>query len=681
MYLRKDKYNPYLIVQLIICIILLLCSLTHLQAQYEDRIWLMGYDSGSDTTFGTTMLDFNYDPVKIVYVPEQTMNFNDLFAGISDSTGILLYTNGMQIRNKNYEVVPGADTIGYGPFWESYVTNSGELYGYPLNQGSLFLKHEDSSDLISLFHTTADFLDEFNVLFEVSHIYQTVIDLSVNENHGSIVYKDSIIVNDTIVWEGKLAACRHANGADWWILAGRRNDKIYYRIQFEQDGEIVVDTFSVGDKVPSGVGQAGFALEGNLYFRYEGLFSSDTGAYVNIYDFDRCTGTLSNHRWWTVPVYGICGAAASPNGRYLYVTTALELLQYDLLAEDIEASEMVVAEYDGYVEPGWFGTYLGMMHPAPDGKIYMVPTTGSSRVMHVIDSPNIRGPGCNLLQHSIQLPTSNARTLPNFPDFSLAALPEGYCDSLAESKTMHAAFDYVPDTLNPNLIHFTDLSWYNPVSWSWDFGDGQTSSEQHPVHFYDTASTYTVCLAVSNLFNTDTLCIDITVTEALGITALFSYVIDTGYVVQFTDESLNVPTEWFWDFGDEQTSTEQHPKHVYDTAGTYAVCLGVSKGAASDTSCQDITLNGTSALGPGEGIDAQLVVSPNPFSRYLDFTPPEDREIYDIRIFDTQGHLIIKAEMSCPCRIVMEAFPPGVYLYQIRLRDGSMMMGKVVKGG
>lgn len=642
----------------------------------------MGYDSGPDTTFGTTMLDFNHDPVKVVYIPEQTMNFNDLFAGISDSTGILLYTNGMQIRNQNYEVVPGADTIGYGPFWESYVTNSGELYGYPLNQGSLFLKHEYSSDLISLFHTTADYVSDLEILFDISHVFHSIVDLDTFNNQGIALQKDSIIINDTLAWDGKLAACRHANGESWWIVIGKSRDNVYYRILFKQEGEIVVDTFSVGDKVPSGVGQAGFALNGELYFRYESLSFNDTGAYVNIYDFDRCTGTLSNHRWWTVPVYGICGAAASPNGRYLYVTTALELLQYDLLAEDIEASEMVVAEYDGYVEPGWFGTYLGMMHPAPDGKIYMVPTTGSSRVMHVIDSPNIRGPGCNLLQHSIQLPTSNARTLPNYPDFSLGALPEGYCDSLAESKAMYAAFDYMPDSLLPYTVQFTDISWHNPVSWIWVFGDGSTSTVQHPVHTYDTAGTYIVCLTAANAWNTDTLCLELTVTDTSEpqITALFTYeTSDTSLTVRFTDQSHTGPEGWHWDFGDGATSGDQHPVHTYDTAGTYSACLTVSKGTATDTSCQDITLTGTSAVNPGATRHTQPVVSPNPFSRYLDFTPPEGREIYAIRIFDTQGRLLLNTEMSCPCRIVMEAFPPGVYLYQITLRDGTMVSGKAVK--
>jgi PKD repeat protein len=53
--------------------------------------------------------------------------------------------------------------------------------------------------------------------------------------------------------------------------------------------------------------------------------------------------------------------------------------------------------------------------------------------------------------------------------------------------------------------------------------------------------------------------------------------------VAFTDQSSNSPTGWLWDFGDGSTSTEQHPVHVYCTAGTYDVALTVSNASGSDT--------------------------------------------------------------------------------------------------
>lgn len=74
-------------------------------------------------------------------------------------------------------------------------------------------------------------------------------------------------------------------------------------------------------------------------------------------------------------------------------------------------------------------------------------------------------------------------------------------------------------------------------------------------------------------------------------TAIFE-VSDTGCAtveLQFTDKS-NSNTEdfpikeWFWDFGDGQTSTDQNPKHAYANPGAYTVSLSVKSGVvcASD---------------------------------------------------------------------------------------------------
>ena len=57
--------------------------------------------------------------------------------------------------------------------------------------------------------------------------------------------------------------------------------------------------------------------------------------------------------------------------------------------------------------------------------------------------------------------------------------------------------------------------------------------------------------------------------------------------VQFTDASQNLPTSWFWTFGDGYTGpqqTQQNPNHCYTTAGTYAVTLRATNSAGNTTS-------------------------------------------------------------------------------------------------
>lgn len=62
-------------------------------------------------------------------------------------------------------------------------------------------------------------------------------------------------------------------------------------------------------------------------------------------------------------------------------------------------------------------------------------------------------------------------------------------------------------------VQFTDLSLCNPDTWSWNFGDGNTSNNQHPIHTYNTAGDYTVTLTATNSFGSDTY----TITEMIHV--------------------------------------------------------------------------------------------------------------------------------------------------------------------
>ena len=59
-----------------------------------------------------------------------------------------------------------------------------------------------------------------------------------------------------------------------------------------------------------------------------------------------------------------------------------------------------------------------------------------------------------------------------------------------------ASFEYTTDGLT---VTFKDFSTGNPNIWSWDFGDGQMSSEQSPIHEYKEGGEYKVILEVTNI--------------------------------------------------------------------------------------------------------------------------------------------------------------------------------------
>lgn len=161
-------------------------------------------------------------------------------------------------------------------------------------------------------------------------------------------------------------------------------------------------------------------------------------------------------------------------------------------------------------------------------------------------------------------------------------------DENKESRPPQAVFTANPTTGSlPLIVQFSDQSTNNPSSWLWNFGDGKSSTEQNPSHTYQEEGSFTVELTVSNVDGSDkeTKSNYIQVTGNPPVAA-FTATPTSGYAlltVGFTDLSTNNPTSWQWDFGDGDISTEQHPVHVYATAGKYSVQLTVTNSSGSDT--------------------------------------------------------------------------------------------------
>ena len=141
----------------------------------------------------------------------------------------------------------------------------------------------------------------------------------------------------------------------------------------------------------------------------------------------------------------------------------------------------------------------------------------------------------------------------------------------------------------PLTVNFTDQSTGSITTWSWDFGDGGTSTAQNPSHTYNAAGTYTVELTVTGPGGSDTETkVDyITVTSGPEPpVAEFVGSPTSGTVpltVNFTEQSTGDIDSWSWTFGDGGTSTDQNPSHTYNNAGDYTVSLTVTGPGGSDT--------------------------------------------------------------------------------------------------
>jgi YVTN family beta-propeller protein len=123
----------------------------------------------------------------------------------------------------------------------------------------------------------------------------------------------------------------------------------------------------------------------------------------------------------------------------------------------------------------------------------------------------------------------------------------------------------------PISIQFTDFS-KNSTEWNWDFGDGNNSTEQNPVHTYSTAGSYNVTLKAINANGTDSKIDNIAILAQPAFSASATSG-KTPLTVSFTDQSKGVPVSWDWNFGDGTTSNEKNPVHVYNKAGQYSITL------------------------------------------------------------------------------------------------------------
>lgn len=140
-------------------------------------------------------------------------------------------------------------------------------------------------------------------------------------------------------------------------------------------------------------------------------------------------------------------------------------------------------------------------------------------------------------------------------------------------------------------INFSDLSSNNGIlNYSWDFGDGNHSTIQNPVHTYNQIGTYQVCLTITGDCGADTYCDSVFVNCPLPATRFGAS--STFLTASFSDSSSGYGTQsWFWDFGDGDTSTVQHPSHQYAAPGTYLVCLTVTDLCGSATFCDSVLIS------------------------------------------------------------------------------------------
>ncbi len=375
----------------------------------------MGYDC-CNTIFNPMNLDFSSGSLVISTV-HRDMNIESTNGVICDKNGnLLFYSNGIYIANALDDTMQNGS--GLNP---CYFTTLHTDYGLTIPQANLIIPIPGDSLKYYLFHQSSE--DYFNT-FSSFYLYYSIIDMALDGGLGAVVQKNTVLLNDTLI-EGRLTACKHANGRDWWLISHEFLSGNVYKFLITDQGiqnPIIQNLQTNRDNF---FGQAVFSEQGDKYAYYEPVEDLD------IFDFDRCSGDFSNRIHIAINDSATVGGVAfSPSGRYLYVPSAKYVYQFDVLASNIDASKQTIAVWDStYAPQPPLATRFYLAQLAPDGKIY-INCSNSTTALHVINQPDNDAIACGMCQHCIQLPALNGFTIPNHPNYFLGALQGSVCDTL-----------------------------------------------------------------------------------------------------------------------------------------------------------------------------------------------------------------------------------------------------------
>jgi len=424
-------------------------------AQKQTYNWYFGNRVG---------LNFNQSPPLPLY--DATINSLEGSAAMSDNNGkLLFYTNGKYVQNRKHLTMPN----GTGLLGDLSSTDNAVIVPMPGNDSMYYL-----------FAIGAAVIDP-------SVFSYNIIDMKADGGFGDVVVKNTIIEDDVME---KLAAIRHCNKRDVWIVIQKWKTDKYYSYLLTAAGLNPVPVISSTGTVITG--QANNAM-GTLKFSSKGnklvachAFDNDA---VQLMDFDNTTGIITNPIVFkpnALPnnATGTYGAEFSPDGKLLYVSTNISpsqpcnLYQFDITSNN-SATILATKQIISQTTP----LYAGALQLGPDQKIYMARFNGNT--LSVIDNPNVYGSGCNFILNKINFAGNNDI------QFGLGTFLQSYFDSTSNPYDFSRTGDCLDLTVSFTINRLNGID-----SVKWDFGDAQQSQVLQPTHTYAAPGFYDVNLIV-----------------------------------------------------------------------------------------------------------------------------------------------------------------------------------------
>ncbi|MEM7035589.1 MAG: PKD domain-containing protein, partial [Bacteroidota bacterium] len=383
---------------------------------------------------------------------------------------------------------------------------------------------------------------------------------------------------------------------------------------FVQDANNCISTvnFTISEPAPLTLNVSGTS-DVTCFGGMDGSVSLSAGGGTAPYQYSLQGGTLQNSPIFqnlSAGTYTFVVQDANSCTMTLQVTVTEPLELLAVLTNQVHESCLGVADGEAEVQAG--GGTLPYTYQLDNG------SAGANPVFSNLNA----GP------HTITITDANGCTV-NLP-FNIAA---------GTQPTAAFLVDFDP-CIQPVTAAFLDMS-QGATSYSWNFGDNGTSTDQNPNHDYLQAGNYTATLVVTDANGcVDSLSQNVAISD-FPIAAFTSVpempaIIELGDEVIFENQSQNA-IRYEWAFGDQQGTTAPNPTHIYGDPGEYCITLAAwSPSGCSDTTEQcAITVIETNIFIPtaftpnGDGLnDVFQIVSGGIFDEW------------ELMIFDRWGKLI-----------------------------------------
>ncbi len=469
------KYNAMKKLWYIASLVCLYASF--LSAQKYDRYWI-GQDWWNSDGKGTMVL-MRFDEEGVSYElfdpPEGSIIFTSTgMIAISDARGeFQFYTNGNVVVSWDKYIMEGGKGFNEGASYDDFNPIMGDTVMNSAYTPYAYMVIPDAFEEKVYYMIHAFVREEGDALRLYGDKMQiSKIDMSANGGRGKVVYKNRYF--DEELMGSTFTLIKHANGRDWWVVRRSQDGLRYKSILLQRDSVVqVVNSYVTGLSTQDFTYDDWFVTStSGLYASVDGsMLIDEFGVGTSMWlSFDRCSGEVSliDTIYTGKMPLELSGNVIydryyflqfSPSGRYLYGGSWSNFAQWDLEAEDVEGSKVVLSgtpwglDQDQNVIEGWWGG-LTVFSLGPDGKIYNLIRYNHS----VIEHPDEKGAACGLCLAAEHPPSCLGVPYSLYsgwyPNYRLGPLEGSGCDTLE---------NWSPPGLPPEGEEYGVSVWPNPV--------------------------------------------------------------------------------------------------------------------------------------------------------------------------------------------------------------------------